>query len=89
MTILEAMAAGVTIIATSVGAVPIVIQDAVNGFLVKPGDPEALARAMGIMISDPARRNRFGNRAIQDVRAHFSVETMTEKYMKAYRGILR
>jgi glycosyltransferase involved in cell wall biosynthesis len=61
--LLEAMAAGRACVATSVGGVPEVVSDGVDGVLVAPGDPDALARALTALLDDPARRAGLGARA--------------------------
>ena len=60
MSLLEAMSWGLPSIATSVGGIPDVLDDDVEGLLVTPGDVEALAAAMLRMIDDPALRQRLG-----------------------------
>ena len=64
--ILEAMAAGVPVVAGAVSAIPEVVVDGTTGRLVPPGDPVALADALGALLSDPDARARLG----QAGRAH-------------------
>ena len=59
MTILEAFAAGVPVISTAVGDIPQMLDQGAAGLLVPPGDPRALAEAMGRLLSDPAERERL------------------------------
>jgi glycosyltransferase involved in cell wall biosynthesis len=74
--LLEAMARGVPVIATRVGGIPDVIEDGVNGLLVDPGQPEALARAMIVMLTDDALRTRLREAAHRDVRKRYSTESV-------------
>ncbi len=64
--LLEAMAAGLPVVASSVGGIPEVVTDGVTGLLVPSGDPGALAAALGRLTRDPGLRARLGDRA----RAH-------------------
>ncbi len=54
--ILEAMAAGLPVVGSAVGAVPDLVRDGIEGRVVEPGDVEALAEALADLIGDPARR---------------------------------
>lgn len=63
MSLLEAMSWGLPSIATSVGGIPDVLDDDVEGLLVEPGDIDALAAAILGMIDDPAIRQRLGRAA--------------------------
>jgi glycosyltransferase involved in cell wall biosynthesis len=56
----EAMLHGLPIVATRVGALPDMVQDGSNGYLVEPGDPEALARALCTLLADPGHCRRLG-----------------------------
>jgi glycosyltransferase involved in cell wall biosynthesis len=61
--LLEAMAWGRTIVATRVGGVPDVVADDVNAKIVAPGDPAAIAAAIGAAMEDPDARRRLGDAA--------------------------
>jgi glycosyltransferase involved in cell wall biosynthesis len=82
--VLEAMAAGLPVVATAVGAVPDVVADGVTGFVVPPRAPEALAAAIGRLAGDPALRTRFGTAA--RVRAgDFTVASCVDDHEATYR----
>lgn len=63
--VLEAMAAGTPVIASRVGGIPEAIRDGVDGFLVPPDDPEALAEKIKTLYTDPGLREQMGKNARQ------------------------
>ena len=75
MALLEAMAAGLPVVATRVGGIPDVVTGR-DGILVPPRDPQALAAAIGELLSDPARRAAMGVAARQRIAEGFSVEAV-------------
>jgi glycosyltransferase involved in cell wall biosynthesis len=66
--VVEAMAAGVAVIASAAGGPTELIDPGVDGVLVPPGDVEALADALVALIVDPDERRRLGERAAERVR---------------------
>lgn len=88
LAILEAMSTGLPIVATAVGGIPEVVRDGVHGLLVPPGDPAALASAIGKLTTDEALRKRLGEQASARARDDFSFDTMTRKYHELYMDIL-
>ncbi len=70
--VLEAMAMERPVVATRVGGIPEAMRDGVEGFLVPPGDPRALADAVCRLLAAPAQAQTFGRRARQRVADHFS-----------------
>jgi glycosyltransferase involved in cell wall biosynthesis len=61
LSVMEYMGAGLPVIATRVGGLPELVQDGVNGVLIPPRDPEALAEAAAGVLADPSLRERMGN----------------------------
>lgn len=88
MAILEGMACGLPIIATSVGAVPEVITNGQEGFLIEPGDVPALAERMLRISSDPDLRKRMGQAARRRVEAEYSLDGMIGRIMDVYCEVL-
>ncbi len=87
MALLEAMMVGLPVVSTAVGAVPEVIQDGVSGRLVPPKDPEALAEALGQVLSDPAMAASWGQQAQRRARTHYSAVVMAAKYQQVYKDL--
>ncbi len=84
MTILEAMASRLPIIATRVGATPQVLRHEVSGLLFNPGDEQALAQFISYLIDHPEKRRYLGQQAFEEVCRNFSMETMAKNYKEAY-----
>ncbi len=82
--VLEAMAAGVPVIATRVGGTPEVLEDGVTGFLVDPGDRAAVAEASLRLLRDPALAAGMGRRAAEAAAARFSLEAMVSATRAVY-----
>jgi glycosyltransferase involved in cell wall biosynthesis len=89
MALLEAMAAGLAVVATIVGDISHVLSNGETGLLVAPGDVEALAKNIGALLCDAHLRQRLGGRARARVRTNYSAERMAEQYLKLYDQALR
>lgn len=85
---LEAMAAGVPVVATRVGENPYVIEHGTDGLLVEPGDVDAMARELMKVIDDPALRRQLGAAARGKISSHFTVEHMTRAYEQIYEDLV-
>ena len=85
--LLEAMASGLPVIASRVGAVPEVIEDRVNGILIDPGDPGALTRAIKLLIHDAALGETLGRNNREKVKK-FDVRQGVEQWISIYRELL-
>lgn len=86
--ILEALAAGVPVVATSIGAVPDVVRDGVEGRVVEPGNVEALADALGELIDDPALRARMSAAARRRAEEAHSLERLSGRLRELYDHVL-
>jgi glycosyltransferase involved in cell wall biosynthesis len=83
MTLVEAGVRGVAVVAARSGGFPEIIRDGESGFLVEPGNAEALARALQSLIVDAGLRRRFAEAAQADVLARFTMERMAENFIGA------
>ena len=89
MVLLEAMAARTPVVATNVGAIPIVLDHGVNGLLVRPGNPQELAGCMQLLLRDRDRARAMADRAYQKVQRLFSSRAMARQYSKVYQGLFQ
>lgn len=79
--VLESYAAGVPVVATAVGGTPETIADGVDGLLVPPGDPAALAGSIAILVSDEGRRLAMGRLGRQRIRAEFTFDLQARRFL--------
>ncbi len=85
MALLEAMACGLPVVATRVGGTVELVKEGVNGHLVPPGSPKALAEALARLIGDPALRRTMGQRNAQLIRQSYTWQAMASLYLEVYR----
>ncbi|MDR3673845.1 MAG: glycosyltransferase family 4 protein [Acidobacteriota bacterium] len=85
---LDAMAAGLPVVATSVGGVPELLEDGKSGWLVPSRDVEALASRLHLLIGNPELRRSMGTAGYARVRDHFSAKQMTESFVRLYDELL-
>lgn len=82
--IIEAMAAGLPVVATAVGGIPELVEDGRTGRLVPPGNPEALAAALVEVLSEPDRAAEYGRAGRRSVEQTYSFERMVEQFETLY-----
>jgi len=87
--VLEAMRAGLAVVASDVGGVAEALDNGRNGILVPRGDAQALAKALGALIKDADQRRRLGTAARLDYEARFRLEAMVERTAGIYDSVLR
>lgn len=85
--LIEAMAAGVPVVATRAGGIPELVEDGVTGLLAAPGDSEGLANAVTRLLEDPDLRVRVKNNALKKA-GEFSFRKTAEATLAIYREII-
>jgi glycosyltransferase involved in cell wall biosynthesis len=88
VTILEAMALGRPVVATSVGGTPTVVRDGITGLTVESGRPDRLAEAIASMLANPAAALRMAAAGSKLVAVEYGLEPMVRRYEDIYRGLL-
>lgn len=88
MTLLEALASSRPVIASCVGDIPSVIQDAHTGLLVQPQDVHGLTTAIMRLLNDPQIRSCIGRQGRILVEERFSASSMARRYADIYRNLL-
>lgn len=88
LTVLEAMAAGLPVVATRVGGVGEVVVDGSTGVLVSASNPAALAAALARYVNAPALREQHGRAGQARAAAHFSLGSMVAAYVALYGSLL-
>jgi glycosyltransferase involved in cell wall biosynthesis len=84
----EAMAAGLPVIASRIGALPEVVDDDRTGLLVDPGDATSLVAAMGELYASPCRREKMGRKARERFERRFRVDRYIEDFTRVYDDLL-
>jgi len=86
--ILEAMAAGLPVVATRTGAAGDIIRDGVSGLLVDPGSARQIHAAVQRLLCDEPLAERIGRQARAAVEAACSIESVAGNYLELYQGLL-
>jgi len=85
----EAMACGTPCVASNVGGIPDLVKNGINGFLVPPADPQALAEKISLLLRDSALRERMGRQARAYVVENFSWEANAAKMLELFRAVIK
>ncbi len=88
VSVIEALAAELPVVATRVGGVPDVVRDGEDGFLVEAGATDDLADRLGRLARDPALRARMGRRGRERVLPRYAVERLVDDMDHLYRSLL-
>jgi glycosyltransferase involved in cell wall biosynthesis len=90
--ILEAMAAGLPVVATRVGGIPHIVQDGITGLLVDSEDVEGLASALEALLRDPERARQMGaagrKRVVENFNCQRIARVFEEYYLSQFSGVM-
>ena len=84
----EAIAAGLPVIGSNIGAIPDLVRQGENGILVQPGDANAIARAVRELGDDPARRAEIATRNRARAESILSWDTAADRYLALYAELV-
>jgi len=88
MVVLEAMAHGKPVVATTVGENPYVIENGKTGYLTEPADSTAMADSLDKLLADADLRSRFGRAGQEKWQTRCTAEAMVQQYSHVYSGLL-
>lgn len=88
MAVLEAMAAGLPVVATNVGGIPELVVDGETGSLVPPGDSDALAAALQRLADDPALAAAFGAAGRRRAAERFGIDGFRARHLELYEQLI-
>jgi glycosyltransferase involved in cell wall biosynthesis len=86
--VLEAMAAGVPVVASAVGGIPDQVRHGEEGLLVPPDDPDALAETLGTLLRNPTRARRLGEAGRRRAGNEFCHDTLVRRIEAIYCAAL-
>lgn len=87
MSILESMAFGIPNISTNIASIPEVIQNGMNGFLVRPGDISALSECLLKLINNSTLRSQFSANSYELIKKQFGLDTNIARLKEIYHEI--
>jgi glycosyltransferase involved in cell wall biosynthesis len=86
--LVEAMACGLAVVTTPVGAIPEILADGVNGILVEQGDPATFRDALTRVLRDPVLARRLGEAARNTVLANYAAPRLADRYAELFRSLI-
>ena len=87
--IVEAMACGLPVVSTPVGAIKTILTDGKTGLLIQPGNAEQLYQALDTILSNEEMASRLGKAACQSIQDLYSAEIVSKKYMRLFQGLIK
>lgn len=89
VSVLEAMAAGLAVVSTGVGAVPDILRDGINGCLLESHEPRLIEQALNTLLSDVALVKSMSEKNVEYAWSHFESKIVTDDLVSHYREILK
>jgi glycosyltransferase involved in cell wall biosynthesis len=89
LSVLEAMASGLPVVATTVGDVPTMVRPGVTGFLVEPRNLEAIAASLRTLLDDPDLRRRMGSAGREEAERNFGADGTIARLDEVYEQTSR
>ena len=86
--LMEAQASGLPAVATKVGGISEIVSDGESGYLVQPGDAEALAAKLDLLAKDPEGRRKMGMAGRKTVEEKYDIRKLNKKLVELYRSLL-
>lgn len=86
--IIEAMAAGLPVVATKIGGIPEIVSNGISGILVPPEDPDAIAKAIIGLLNDKERAKRMGAKGREIYNQQFTSELMVKRIEEIYGAFI-
>lgn len=88
MALLEAMACGVTVVATMVGEIPFIVKDDYSGLLLNEPDPEEIVDKIEYVLTNEDRAVFYQSNAKREILKSYTLETMSLNYINIYSKVL-
>jgi colanic acid/amylovoran biosynthesis glycosyltransferase len=88
VSLMEALAAGLPVLATQVGSVDQIVQHGISGYLVPPGDIPALCRRLAELMEHPEKRAEMGRRGRRHVERHYDIDRLNDRLAALYAALL-
>ena len=88
VSLMEAHAAGLPVLATRVGSVDQIVQDGVSGFLVPAGDVAALSRRLADLAGNEDERKKMGRRGRRHIEQHYDIDRLNDRLVSLYQELL-
>lgn len=89
LVVIEAMACGLPVVVSTVGGIPELIEDSVNGYLIPPKNYEKLAEKLNSLVADEKLRAKFGEKALQTVDDEFNINKKVDKLKDIYADLIK